>query len=73
VTAFSNDSLNFKVVVRVRPPLPRELPTEKDESGRRLEFMPITHIKKILNAENRQAFTINVLEYLGQETNEKGR
>lgn len=35
---------NFKVVVRVRPPLPRELPakSDKDVDGRQLEFLPIT-------------------------------
>lgn len=35
---------NFKVVIRVRPPLPRELPakTDKDVDGRQLEFLPIT-------------------------------
>jgi hypothetical protein len=35
---------NFKVVVRVRPPLPRELPakSDKDVDGCQLEFLPIT-------------------------------
>jgi hypothetical protein len=35
---------NFKVVIRVRPPLPREMPakSEKDIDGRQLEFLPIT-------------------------------
>ena len=74
----SNSSLvqtsesNFKVVVRVRPPLARELPTEKDENGQKLEFIPITSIHKVRTKDN-IAFVLNVQEYLGTEITERGR
>ena len=59
---------NFKVVVRVRPPLKREMPgkTEKDEFGKQLNFLPVTQI-----SDNNRHCTL--LEYLGQECTEKGR
>jgi len=66
---------NFKVVVRVRPPLTREMPAsnERDENGKRLQFMPITQINKSRSSDGKTACVINIQEYLGQETTEKGR
>lgn len=65
---------NFKVVIRVRPPLPREMPakSEKDIDGRQLEFLPITQIGKFEFEEKSQCL-LTVTEYLGSETTEKGR
>ena len=59
---------NFKVVVRVRPPLKREMPnkTEKDERGVILKFYPVVEIP-----EDSKYCTL--LEYLGSEVTEKGR
>ena len=65
---------NFRVVVRVRPPLPRELPDkkERDDQGNQLEFLPITSIGKFIK-EDRTQYLLTVEEYLGSETTEKGR
>jgi len=62
------DISNFKVVVRVRPPLKRELPPkgEKDDDGLVLKFQPITEVSP-------DSKTLVLLEYLGQEVTEKGR
>ena len=59
---------NFKVVVRVRPPLKREMPnkTEKDERGVVLKFFPVIEISE-------DAKYCTLLEYLGSEVTEKGR
>ena len=46
MAAANRDTNNFKVVVRVRPPLKREMPAkgEKDEDGLSIKFRPITEI-----------------------------
>ncbi len=56
----SRDTNNFKVVVRVRPPLKREMPVkgEKDEDGLSIKFRPITEISM-------DQKTLTLLEYLG--------
>lgn len=68
MAAAKNDTNNFKVVVRVRPPLKRELPPkgERDEDGLTIKFRPITEISY-------DQKTLTVFEYLGQELTEKGR
>ena len=68
MAAVSRDTNNFKVVVRVRPPLKREMPprSERDENGLSIKFKPISEI-----SEDAQQLTL--LEYLGQEVSEKGR
>lgn len=64
----SNNTTNFRVVVRVRPPLTRELPPkgEKDDDGLKVKFSPITDI-----SEDGRVLTL--CEYLGKELTEKGR
>jgi hypothetical protein len=52
---------NFRVVVRVRPPLEREIP--KDTM---VEFMPVSHI-----SEDHKVCSMQ--EYLGGELTEDGR
>ena len=52
---------NFRVVVRVRPPLYREIP--KDTM---VEFMPVSHISEDHTVSSMQ-------EYLGGELTEDGR
>ena len=54
------DTNNFKVVVRVRPPLKREMPArgERDDDGLTLKFSPITEI-------SHDQHTLTLLEYLG--------
>jgi hypothetical protein len=52
---------NFRVVVRVRPPLDREIP--KDTM---VEFMPVSHI-----SEDHKVCSMQ--EYLGGELTEDGR
>ena len=54
-----NSNQNFKVVIRVRPPLPREMSDN-------LEFMPITQISPDSKA-------CQIQEYLGAEVTEYGR
>ena len=46
MSAVQRDTNNFKVVVRVRPPLKREMPArgERDDDGLTLKFSPITEI-----------------------------
>ncbi len=46
MAAANRDTNNFKVVVRVRPPLKREMPAkgERDEDGLSIKFRPITEI-----------------------------
>ena len=46
MAAAGRDTNNFKVVVRVRPPLKRELPPkgEKDDDGLTLKFKSIAEI-----------------------------
>ena len=46
IAAANRDTNNFKVVVRIRPPLKRELPPkgEKDEDGLTVKFLPITEV-----------------------------
>ena len=68
MAAANRDTNNFKVVVRVRPPLKREMPPkgEKDEDGLSIKFKPITEISD----DHRQ---LTILEYLGNEVTEKGR
>ena len=68
MAAVGRDTNNFKVVVRVRPPLKRELPPkgEKDEDGLSVKFKSVAEI----SLDNRQ---LTLLEYLGQEVTEKGR
>lgn len=68
MAAAARDNINFKVVVRVRPPLKRELPPKgsKDDDGLTLKFLPITEI-----SSDHQSLTL--LEYLGKEITEKGR
>ena len=68
MAAVQRDNINFKVVVRVRPPLKREMPPkgDKDADGLTVKFKPITEISN-------EASTITLLEYLGQEVTEKGR
>ena len=67
-TSVENRESNFKVVVRVRPPLKREMPnkSELDDRGQALKFYPITDI-----SENSKFITL--LEYLGSEVTEKLR
>ena len=64
----STSNQNFRVVVRVRPPLKRELPPkgEKDEDGLLVKFKPITEIQE-------DGKVLTLLEYIGQEVSEKGR
>lgn len=64
---FAKES-NFKVVIRVRPPLKREMPTksDRDENGHPLKFLPCTDISE-------DAKYCTLLEYLGSEVSEKGR
>ena len=66
--AASKDTSNFRVLVRVRPPLKRELPTkgEKDDDGLKVKFSPITEVSD-------DGKILTLLEYLGQEQTEKGR
>lgn len=68
MAAAQKDTNNFKVVVRVRPPLKREMPArgERDDDGLTLKFLPITEI-------SHDQHTLTLLEYLGQEVSEKGR
>ena len=68
MAAVGRDTNNFKVVVRVRPPLKRELPPkgEKDDDGLTLKFKSVAEI----SMDQRQ---LTLLEYLGQELTEKGR
>ena len=68
MAAVSRDTNNFKVVVRVRPPLKREMPSrnERDDDGLSLKFRPISEI----SLDDKQ---LTLLEYLGQEVTEKGR
>ena len=56
----SRDTNNFKVVVRVRPPLRREMPAkgEKDDDGFTVKFRAITEISM-------DQKTLTLLEYLG--------
>ena len=56
------DTSNFRVVVRVRPPLKREMPArgEKDDDGLKVKFSPITEISD-------DGKILTLLEYLGQE------
>ena len=46
MAAVGRDTNNFKVVVRVRPPLKRELPPkgEKDEDGLSVKFKSVAEI-----------------------------
>ena len=48
MAAANRDTNNFKVVVRVRPPLKRELPAkgEKDDDGLTVKFSPITEVSE---------------------------
>ena len=64
----TDSSSNFKVVVRVRPPLKREMPQkgEKDDDGMTLKFRHIVEVTE-------DARTLTILEYTGGETTEKGR
>ena len=64
----STSNQNFRVVVRVRPHLKRELPPkgEKDEDGLLVKFKPITEIQE-------DGKVLTLLEYIGQEVSEKGR
>ena len=57
--ASQEEMANFRVIVRVRPPLPREI-TEP------LDFMPVTSI----SPDNKQC---TIQEYLGGELSEEGR
>jgi len=68
MAAANRDTNNFKVVVRIRPPLKRELPPkgEKDEDGLTVKFSPITEV-----SDDKK--TLTLLEYIGQEITEKGR
>lgn len=56
----SRDTNNFKVVVRVRPPLKRELPPrgEKDDDGLTIKFRPITEISM-------DQKVLTLMEYVG--------
>ena len=67
-TSIEHRESNFKVVVRVRPPLKREMPSksERDDRGQALRFYPITQISE-------SSKYITLLEYLGSEVTEKGR
>jgi hypothetical protein len=60
-----NDN-NFKVLVRVRPPLPREMPANFERGGHLLDFSPVAAI-----TEDHKACILQ--EYLGAEITEKGR
>lgn len=55
-------------MVRIRPPLPRELPHkgERDEHGLGLKFLSVADI-----AEDQK--TCSMMEYLGAEVSEHGR
>lgn len=68
MVAAQRDTNFFKVVVRVRPPLKREMPArgERDDDGLTLKFQSITEISSNSNQ-------LTLLEYLGQEVTEKGR
>ena len=68
MAAVNRDTNNFKVVVRVRPPLKREMPHkgERDENGLTVKFRPISEISL-------DQSVLTLLEYLGQEITEKGR
>lgn len=68
MAAVVRDNVNFKVVVRVRPPLKREMPPKgiKDDDGLTLKFLPITEI----SSDHR---SLTLVEYLGKEISEKGR
>jgi len=46
---------------------------ERDENGKRLDFMPITQINKARNNDGKTAYLLTLQEYLGQESTEKGR
>ena len=65
ITNYAKES-NFKVVIRVRPPLKREMPTksDRDENGQPLKFLPCTDISE-------DAKYCTLLEYLGSEVSEK--
>ena len=60
MAAVQRDTNNFKVVVRVRPPLKRELPAkgERDDDGLTVKFKAITEISF-------DQSTLTLLEYLG--------
>ena len=68
MAAVQRDTNNFKVVVRVRPPLKREMPPkgERDDDGLTVKFKAISEI----SLDNQ---SLTLLEYLGQEVTEKGR
>lgn len=46
---------------------------ERDESGNKLKFLPITQISKARTSEGRTNYVLTLQEYLGQENTEKGR
>ena len=60
MAAVQRDTNNFKVVVRVRPPLKREMPPkgERDDDGLTVKFKAISEI----SLDNQ---SLTLLEYLG--------